>query len=156
MHRPARASAPPPSHRCGDVRGITACSGWATSRRRAATSDVCSKLATATPCDVTTDPSVKPAHAGHRVAVSAVWQYSADRQCSTRRIQNGIDSFHAVSLHRRLHRLCGPTHNVWHKHMFSLDLTHMFSLDVVPTLSGPCACNCAIPVLVSDKHTHTL
>jgi hypothetical protein len=34
--------------------------------------------------------SAGPAHVGHRVTVSAVWQYGADRQCSTRGIHNGI------------------------------------------------------------------
>jgi hypothetical protein len=72
-------------------------------------------------------------------------------------MSGGGDSFHAVSLHRRLHRLCGPTHNVWHTHMFSLDLTHMFSLDVVPTLSGPVcmqlghSCPC-----LRQAHTHSI
>ena len=50
--------------------------------------------------------------------------------------------------------------HVWHTHMYSHDLTHMFSLDVVPTLSGPfrslCMQLCHSCPCLRQAHTHSI
>jgi hypothetical protein len=61
----------------------------------------------------------------------------------------GGDSFHAVSL-----QICGPTYICL---VMTWSQTHMFSLDIVPTLSGPsCMQLCHTRPCLRQAHTHTL